>query len=666
MIPEIGHFALILALMLALAQSILPLWGAQRADARLMSSAGPLAFAGFLAVAASFAALMWSYAVNDTSVVNVIQNSHSAKPMLYKITGTWGNHEGSMVLWVMVLAGCAAAVAAFGRTLPSGLKSRVLAVLGMISLGFLAFTLFTSNPFERVWPPPPDGQGLNPLLQDIGLAIHPPLLYLGYVGYAVTFAFAVAALIEGRVDAAWGRWVRPWSLAAWGFLTMGIAIGSWWAYYELGWGGYWFWDPVENASLLPWLVGTALLHSAIVVEKREALKIWTVLLALLAFALSLLGTFLVRSGVLNSVHSFAADPDRGVFILALLAIYIAGAFALFAWRAPAMAPQGVFAPLSREGGIVLNNLLLCSITAVVFVGTLYPLFLDLLTGQMISVGPPFFNLASAPLALPLAMAMAVGPLMAWKRAALWPVLQRLWWAACVAMLAFIATLVIAGWHVLPALGFACGAWLIAGAATDIADRVGVGRTKLANAWNRAKGLPRSAWGAAVAHAGMGVTVLGVSGMGLATERLIALPPGGSTQFAGYEWRLEGVRDNIGPNWTERKATITVLRDGRIVHVMEPSRRFFPTGQMTTTQISIRTNFARDLYAVLGEERENADGVREGVLRLHNNILAPWIWIGAGIMTLGAGLSLSDRRVRIAAPARRRREAEAAARTGATA
>jgi len=660
MIPELGHFALILAAMLAIAQSILPLWGAQRGDARLMGAGAPLAIAGFIAITLSFAALIWAYATNDTTVVNVVANSHSAKPMLFKITGTWGNHEGSMILWVMVLAGCSAAVAGFGGSLPSALQARVQAVMGMISLGFLAFILFTSNPFERIWPPPPDGQGLNPLLQDIGLAIHPPLLYLGYVGYAVTFAFAVAALIEGRVDAAWGRWVRPWSLAAWSFLTMGISIGSWWAYYELGWGGYWFWDPVENASLLPWLAGTALLHSAIVVEKREALKIWTVLLALLAFALSLLGTFLVRSGVLNSVHSFASDPARGVFILCLLGIYVAGAFALFAWRAPAMAPAGVFAPISREGGIVLNNLLLCSITAVVFVGTLYPLFLDLLTGQMISVGPPFFNSATAPLALPLVMAMAVGPMLAWKRASLWPVLQRLWWAACTALLAFILTLTLAGWHVLSALGFACAFWLIAGAMADIADRAGVGRTSLGNAWNRARNLPRSAWGAAVAHAGMGVTILGVAGMGLATEKLVAVPPGGSTQFAGYEWRLEGVRDFVGPNFTARKATITVLSDGRVVHVMEPSKRFFPTGRMTTTEAAIRTSPGGDLYAVLGEERANDAGVTEAVLRLHNNPLAPWIWLGAGIMALGAALSLSDRRIRIAAPARRRKEAEAPA------
>ena len=652
MIPELGHFALILAAMLAIAQSGLPLWGAQRGDGRLMGAAAPLALAGFVAIAISFAALIWAYASNDTTVVNVVANSHSAKPLLFKITGTWGNHEGSMILWVLVLAGCSAAVAAFGRELPSALQSRVLAVMGMISLGFLAFILFTSNPFERIWPPPPDGQGLNPLLQDIGLAIHPPLLYLGYVGYAVTFAFAVAALIEGRVDAAWGRWVRPWSLAAWSFLTMGISIGSWWAYYELGWGGYWFWDPVENASLLPWLAGTALLHSAIVVEKREALKIWTVLLALLAFALSLLGTFLVRSGVLNSVHSFASDPARGVFILCLLAIYIAGAFALFAWRAPAMAPAGVFSPISREGAIVLNNLLLCSICAVVLVGTLYPLFLDLLTGQMISVGPPFFNSATAPLALPLVMAMAVGPMLAWKRASLWPVLQRLWWVACIALLTFLLTKFLAGSNVLSAVGFACATWLIAGAAADISDRIGLFRVGLRNALGRARGLPRAAWGAAIAHAGMGVTILGIAGMGLATEKLVAVPPGGSTTFAGYEWRLEGVRDVIGPNFTDRRATITVLQEGRVVHVMEPSKRFFPLGRTTTTEAAIRTSAARDLYAVLGEERDG-----EAVLRLHNNPLAPWIWLGAGIMALGAALSLSDRRIRIAAPARRRKEAE---------
>ena len=643
MIPELGHFALAMALAFCIAQTALPLWGAQRRDARLMAAAVPLANAAMLSVLVAFICLATSYAVNDTSVVNVVQNSHSAKPMIYKITGTWGNHEGSMVLWVLVLTLCGAAVAGFGRDLPSVLQARVLGVLGAIAVGFLLFVLFTSNPFDRVWPPAPDGQGLNPLLQDFGLAVHPPLLYLGYVGTAVTFAFAVAALIEGRVDAAWGAWVRPWALASWGFLTCGIALGSWWAYYELGWGGYWFWDPVENSSLLPWLASTALLHSAIVVEKRGALKVWTVFLALMAFALSMMGTFLVRSGVLNSVHTFAADPARGVFILIMLGAFVGGAFALFAWRAPAMAPQGVFAPVSREGALVLNNLLLSCITAVVLVGTLYPLFLDLIAGRMISVGPPFFNMATAPLALPLIAAMALGPLMPWKRADLWPVMQRLWWVALVALAGFIIALVLTGQRALPALGFAAGLWLIFGAAADIIDRV----RRAANPWARARGLPRAAWGAAIAHAGMGVTALGVAGMALSTETLVALDPGQSTSFAGYEWRLDGVRDSPGPNFTARRAVVSVLVDGAVVFTMTPAKRTFPVARTTTTEAAIRTNGMRDLYLVLGEEREGG-----AVLRIHHNPLAPWIWLGALIMALGAATSLSDRRVRVAAPSRR--------------
>ena len=436
-----------------------------------MAAVPPLAAGTLIATVVAFGCLMWSFAVNDTSVANVAGNSHSAKPMLYKLSATWGSHEGSMVLWVLILALCGGAVSAFGRDLPSALKARVLAVLGLVGVGFFAFILGTSNPFDRLWPPPPDGQGLNPVLQDPGLAFHPPLLYLGYVGCAVTFAFAVAALIEGRVDAAWGRWVRPWALAAWSFLTLGIALGSWWAYYELGWGGYWFWDPVENASLLPWLAGCALLHSAVVVEKREALKTWTVFLALLAFGLSLLGTFLVRSGVLNSVHAFANDPTRGVFILGLLMVYVGGGFALFAWRAAAMTPTGVFAPLSREGALVLNNLLLCSIAAVVLAGTLYPMFADILLGQKISVGPPFFNTAILPLVVPLIGAMAVGPLMPWKRARLFPALQRLWWAALGGFAALLLCLALEGARIGPAIGFAAGAWLLLGALADIADRL---------------------------------------------------------------------------------------------------------------------------------------------------------------------------------------------------
>jgi cytochrome c-type biogenesis protein CcmF len=479
-------------------------------------------------------------------VLNVVQNSHSAKPMLFKITGTWGNHEGSLLLWVLILALCGMAVAAFGRDLPSTLKARVIGILGLVSLGFLLFILKTSNPFERVWPPPADGQGLNPILQDIGLAMHPPLLYLGYVGYAVTFAFAIAALIEGRVDAAWGRWVRPWSLAAWAFLTAGIALGSWWAYYELGWGGYWFWDPVENASLLPWLIGTALLHSAIVVEKREALKTWTVLLAIIAFGMSLLGTFLVRSGVLNSVHAFANDPERGMFILALLMFYMGGAFLLFAWRAQAMAPTGIFAPVSREGAIVLNNLLVCSISAVVFVGTLWPMFADALFGAKVSVGPPFFNLASFPLVVPLLLAMAMGPLMPWKRAQLWPVVQRLWWVAVIALGLFFLALLLTGQRVLPAIGFAFAAWVIGAASPTSPTAPRCSAPNLSNAWAAPAAcrappgappspMPASAWSPA-----------GIAGMGLAQERWWPWRPGDTTSMAGYEWRLDGVRDVTGP------------------------------------------------------------------------------------------------------------------------
>ena len=644
MIPELGHFALALACVLALAQSVLPIVGAHRRDLRWMATAGPLAAGQLVAVAVAFGCLLWAFAVNDTTVSNVVQNSHSAKPMIYKISGTWGNHEGSMLLWVLILALCGAAVAAFGRDLPTALKARVIGVLGWVAVGFLAFILFTSNPFERVWPPPADGRGLNPVLQDIGLALHPPMLYLGYVGYAVTFAFAVAALLEGRVDAAWGRWVRPWSLLAWAFLTLGIALGSWWAYYELGWGGYWFWDPVENASLLPWLVGAALLHSAIVVEKRDALKIWTVLLAIMAFAMSLLGTFMVRSGVLNSVHAFANDPARGVFILALLMVYVAGAFALFAWRAHRLAPTGIFAPISREGALVLNNLLLCSIAAVVLAGTLWPMFADILTGAKISVGPPFFNAATAPLAIPLVLAMPVGAMLPWKRGDAWAALQRLWWAACIALAIGFLFLAALGTPVWPALGMALAAWLVVGAMADLADRIALFR-RPHQAWQRAKGLPRAAWGAAIAHAGMGVTIAGVAGMGVATDALVALKPGQSARLAGYEWRLEGIADVQGPNYTSRQATVTVTRAGAVVTVLRPERRSFTVDRQTTTEAAIHTNALRDLYAVLGEERDGA-----GVLRLHHNPLAPWIWFGALIMAAGAGLSLSDRRMRVAAPA----------------
>ena len=650
MIPELGHFALALACALALAQAILPIWGAHRADARLMATAPALAIGQLLALGTAAGALVWASVFDDFTVLNVAENSHTLKPLIYKISGTWGNHEGSILLWGLILALCGGAVSAFGRGLPSALRARVIGVLGGSSAGFLLFCLLASNPFNRIWPPPLDGRDMNPLLQDAGLAFHPPILYAGYVGFAVPFAFAVAALLEGRIDAAWGRWVRPWTLASWCLLTGGIALGSWWAYYELGWGGFWFWDPVENASLLPWLTGTALLHSAIVVEKREALKVWTVLLAIGTFSLSLSGTFLVRSGILNSVHAFANDPTRGVFILGLLGLVIGGSLLLFALRAPVLAPGGLFAPISREGALVLNNILLCSIAAVVITGTLYPLVADLVFGHKISVGAPFFNMTVLPLAVPVFAAMTVAPALAWKRAQLGPALIRLWWAA-------LAALVVGLWAALgparamPALAFGASAWIILGSLAEIMERIRLFRIPLADSAARLAGLRLSAFGTLLGHAGMGVLVAGVAGMSLASERVVLLHPGESTEAAGFTWTLAGVRDEAGPNYAERIATLRLSRDGQVIDTLEPSRRSFPVQRMTTTEAAIRTNGMRDLYAVLGEERDGG-----AVLRLHYNPLAPWIWIGALIMAAGGGLSLLDRRARVGAPARARQPA----------
>ncbi len=643
--PEIGHFALALAVAFAVAQAVLPLYGAWRRDTRLIQSAPPLALGQLIALATAFGCLVWSSVSDDFSVLNVAENSHSLKPLLYKITGAWGNHEGSTLLWCLILAGCGGAVALFGTELPQALRARVIGVLGATACGFELFALTASNPFARLWPPPLDGRDMNPLLQDPGLAFHPPILYIGYVGFAVPFAFAVAALLEGRVDAAWGRWVRPWTLGAWCCLTGGIALGSWWAYYELGWGGFWFWDPVENASLLPWLTGTALLHSAIVVEKREALKTWTVLLAIGTFSLSLSGTFLVRSGILNSVHSFANDPARGVFILALLALLIGGSLLLFAFRAPRLAASGIFAPVSREGALVLNNVLLCAIAAVVLTGTIYPLFADLLLGEKISVGPPFFNATVLPLAVPVFAAMSLGPMLSWKRAALRPVLFRLWWAALAALAIglFAATRA----RLLPTLAFGAAAWIILGAATDLFERVRLFRQPLRASAQRLAGLRRASFGTTIAHAGMGITIAGIAGMSLASERIALVHPGETVSLAGYQWTLRDLHDAPGPNYAARVATIAISRDGHPVVTLAPERRAFPVQRITTTEAKISTNFVRDLYAVLGDERDGA-----AVLRLHVNPLAPWIWLGGLVMALGGLVSLSDRRLRVGAPARR--------------
>ena len=627
MTPELGHFALALACAFAFAQAILPLWGAWLRSPQLIAAAPGLALGQLLALGTAAGCLVWSNVTDDFSVLNVAENSNTLKPLIYKITGTWGNHEGSIILWALILALCGGAVAGFGRGLPGALRARVIGVLGATSAGFLLFSLLTSNPFVRLWPAPMDGRDMNPLLQDPGLAFHPPMLYAGYVGFAVPFAFAIAALLEGRVDASWGRWVRPWTLASWCLLTGGISLGSWWAYYELGWGGFWFWDPVENASLLPWLTGTALLHSAIVVEKREALKIWTVLLAIGTFSLSLSGTFLVRSGILNSVHAFANDPARGVFILGLLGLVIGGSLLLFALRAPALTAGGVFAPVSREGALVLNNVLLCSIAAVVITGTMYPLFSDLLLGEKLSVGAPFFNSTVLPLAVPVFLAMAIGPVLPWKRAALLPALLRLWWAAAFA--AVVGLVFVTRLPVLPALAFAGAAWMIVSAGAEIVERIRLFRLPLGASGKRLRGLPVAAFGAALAHAGMGVTVAGIAGMSLATERVVLIHPGERVQAAGMTWALDSLTDADGSNYSERVANIRVIRPGRADLPMHPSRRSFPVQRVTTTEAAIHTTGFADIYAVLGEERDGG-----AVMRLHYNPMAPWIWLGGLVMALG--------------------------------
>src|SRR5579863_10107141 len=535
MIAELGHYALMLALGLALVQGSMPIVGARSNDTALMTMASATAIAQFVFVAAAFAALAACYVTSDFSVVTVFENSNSAMPLLYRLTSIWGNHEGSMMLWILILALCGALVAAFGNNLPLKLKTNALAVQAWIAAAFQLFILLTSNPFLRITDAPFEGRDLNPILQDPGLAFHPPFLYLGYVGFSIAFSFAIAALLEGRIDAAWARWVRPWVLVAWMCLTLGIAGGSYWAYYVLGWGGFWFWDPVENASLMPWLAGTALLHSAVVMEKRGALKVWTILLAILTFSLSLIGTFLVRSGVLTSVHAFAVDPRRGIFILGILIVFIGGALALYAWRAPLLKQGGLFAPISREGALVFNNLFLTTACATVFVGTLYPLALEALTGAKISVGPPFFNLTFGPLFIPLLAVMPFGPLMGWKRGDLVGAAQRLLAAALLAALATAAAFALErGGPVLAPFGVGIAIFVMAGAVTDIVERTLFLRVPLRAALRRALGLPRSAWGTAFAHFGIGVTLMGIVGVtAWGSERIAEIKPGASLDIAHY-------------------------------------------------------------------------------------------------------------------------------------
>ena len=650
MIVELGHFALILALFVSLAQGVVPLIGASRRNASLMAVARPASITVFLLVLLAMAALMHAYVTSDFTVVNVVQNSHTDKPLLYKISGVWGNHEGSMVLWVFMLSFCAAAVAVFSGNLPPVLQARVLAVQGLIAVGFLLFILFTSNPFLRIFPPPLNGNGLNPVLQDPGLAFHPPFLYLGYVGFSVAFAFAVAALLEGRVDAAWARWVRPWTLASWCALTVGIAMGSWWAYYTLGWGGWWFWDPVENASLMPWIAGTALIHSAIVVERRDTLKSWTILLAILTFSLSLIGTFLVRSGVLTSVHAFATDPSRGMFILGLLIVAIGGSLTLYAIRAPALKNGGIFAPISREGALLLNNILLTCGCATVFLGTLYPLFLDAVGGPKLSVGYPFFNRTFVPMMVPLVLAVGVGPMLSWKRGDVWAALQRLWFAALAAALAVLVLFWrLYGGPVLALFGFGLALWLALAVATELAERIGLFRIAFAESLRRAIRLPRAAWGMSLAHLGLAISVGGFAASAFDKEAIEVLKPGASMTIAGYELRLEKVERLAGPNYTADDATIRVFRDGLPWREMHPERRFFPLQKQTTGVTAIHSSPIADLYLALGEAGESGSWT----VRAYWKPMVSWIWAGALVMAFGGVVSLSDRRWRVGAAARAR-------------
>jgi cytochrome c-type biogenesis protein CcmF len=647
-IAELGQYALMLALGLALIQGTMPIVGARSNDVVLMNIATPVALAQFVFVAIAFGALGECYVFSDFSVLNVYENSNSQMPLIYRLTSIWGNHEGSMMLWVLILTFFGALVALFGTNLPLTLKAYALAAQAWIAAAFHLFILITSNPFLRISDAPFEGRDLNPILQDPGLAFHPPMLYLGYVGFSIAFSFAIAALLEGRIDAAWARWVRPWVLGAWMCLTLGIAGGSYWAYYELGWGGFWFWDPVENASLMPWLAGTALLHSAVVMEKRAALKVWTILLAILTFSLSLIGTFLVRSGVLTSVHAFAVDPRRGIFILGILIVFIGGALALYAWRAPLLKQGGLFAPISREGALVFNNLFLTSACATVFVGTLYPLALEALTGDKISVGPPFFNSTFGPLFIPLMLVMPFGPLMGWKRGDILSVAQRLVAAALLSVIAIVAAFAIEhGGPVLAPFGVGIAIFVMTGALTDLAERTMIFRVPFRVVLQRALGLPRSAWGSAFAHFGIGVTLLGiVSVTAWGQEHIAAIKPGDVIDVSHYRLTFDGVFARPGPNYRDIVGHFTVRRaNGEVIGVMEPSRRTFPARSMATTEAALMTRGVSQLYVSLGDP--GPDGSVAVRLFFKPHVLL--IWMGAFFMFFGGAMSLSDRRLRVGAP-----------------
>ena len=646
MIIELGHFALILAFAVAILQMVAPLVGAHKGWRGWMALAEPAATAQFILVGCAFAALTYAFVTSDFSVKLVYMNSHSLKPLLYKFSGVWGNHEGSMLLWLVILALFGACAAWFGGNLPETLRARVLAVQSSIGVAFYAFILFTSNPFLRLQMVPFDGRDLNPLLQDPGLAFHPPFLYLGYVGLSMAFSFAVAALIEGRVDAAWGRWVRPWTLAAWIFLTIGIALGSWWAYYELGWGGFWFWDPVENASFMPWLIAAALLHSSIVVEKREALKSWTILLAILAFGFSLLGTFIVRSGVITSVHAFANDPARGVFILIILGIFVGGALTLYAVRAPAMQAKGAFGTVSRESALVLNNILLAVSAFVVFIGTIWPLFAELVLGRSLSVGAPFFNAAFPPFMIALALAMPIGSMLAWKRGALGRSVRSLWPVALLALALGALTFALqTGRTAMGPIGVVLGAWVVFGAIYELWARTG--RLGFADRLARLTRLPRADWGKAISHAGMGITIFGVAAvLSWQQEDIRVADIGERFPVGAYEVELRSVERRNGPNYVTEMADMAVYRNGVQVAELYPEKRYYPVAAMATTEAAIQNGILRDLYLVIGDKQTDGGYA----VRTYIKPFANWIWGGAILMALGGLISLTDRRHRVAAGA----------------
>lgn len=646
MITELGHFALILAFGIGIMQMIVPMVGAHKGWRGWMAFAEPAATSQFILVGMSFAALTWAFVTSDFSLRLVYLNSHSAKPMIYKISGVWGNHEGSMLLWILILVLFGACAAWFGGNLPATLRARVLSVQAAISVAFYAFILFTSNPFLRLEVPPFDGQDLNPLLQDPGLAFHPPFLYLGYVGLSMSFSFAIAALIEGRVDAAWARWVRPWTLAAWLFLTIGIALGSWWAYYELGWGGFWFWDPVENASFMPWLLAAALLHSAIVVEKREALKSWTILLAILAFGFSLLGTFIVRSGVLTSVHAFANDPERGVYILIILGIFLGGALVLYAARAAELEAKGVFSTVSRESGLVLNNVLLAVSAFVVFIGTIWPLFAELILGRTLSVGAPFFDAAFTPFFVALGLVLPIGSMLAWKRGSLRRTALPLGGIAILAVsVGALAFALQTGRSALGPVGVALGFWVVAGATYDLWSRTG--REGVSARFGRLLRLPRADWGKAVAHAGLGITILGVAAITAWQQEDIRVAQIGDRFAVGqYEIELRSVEQGQGPNYVTTIATMAVWKGNREIAVLTPEKRFYPVASMPTTEAAIRNGILRDFYLVIGDPQVGGGYA----VRTYIKPFANWIWGGAILMALGGAISLTDRRLRVASGA----------------